>query len=171
VNAPIRRITAQDRGPTALRLTDDGLYRAVWQTLGEALDPAITYRVRVLASGGEVGRVDVRIIGSGGDEPERAEHVVLLDTAAIYTFIGSAPRTTWLPSRIETDARGFLRTGRDLVRSPYWTREREPFLLETSHPGVFAAGDVRSGSNKRVASAVGEGAMAVNFGHEYLAEI
>ena len=62
-----------------------------------------------------------------------------------------------------------MKTGRLVSASPYWTADREPFLLETSRPGVFAAGDVRLGSTKRVASAVGEGAMAVQFVHEYLA--
>ena len=61
-----------------------------------------------------------------------------------------------------------MRTGANLMQSPHWTTRRQPFLVETSRPGVFAAGDVRSGSVKRVASAVGEGAMAVQFVHEYL---
>jgi thioredoxin reductase (NADPH) len=64
-----------------------------------------------------------------------------------------------------------VRTGADLARSPHWSRRRPPFLLETSRAGVFAAGDVRSGSVKRVASAVGEGSMAVQFVHEYLKEM
>ena len=78
------------------------------------------------------------------------------------------PRTEWLPPGIEKDPKGFVRTGPDVSPSPAWTARRQPFLLETSRPGVFAAGDVRSGSVKRVASAVGEGAMAVRFVHEYL---
>ena len=89
-------------------------------------------------------------------------------TPAVFTFIGAIPCTGWLPPEIETDAKGFVKTGRLVADSPYWTAEREPFLLETSRPGVFAAGDVRLGSIKRVASAVGEGAMAVKFVHEYL---
>ena len=64
-----------------------------------------------------------------------------------------------------------MQTGADLARSPHWSRRRQPFLLETSRPGVFAAGDVRSGSVKRFASAVGEGAMAVQFVHEYFKEM
>jgi thioredoxin reductase len=72
---------------------------------------------------------------------------------------------------VEKDAKDFVRTGMALAKSQHWTRQRQPFLLETSRPGVFAAGDVRSGSVKRVASAVGEGAMAVQFVHEYLNEI
>jgi thioredoxin reductase (NADPH) len=89
-------------------------------------------------------------------------------TPAVFTFIGAIPCTGWLPPEIETDSKGFVKTGRLVATSPYWTPDREPFFLETSHPGVFAAGDVRLGSIKRVASAVGEGAMAVKFVHEYL---
>ena len=90
---------------------------------------------------------------------------------ALFSFIGAVPRTDWLPPEVERDAKGFVRTGTDLARSPHWSRRRQPFLLETSRAGVFAAGDVRSGSVKRVASAVGEGAMAVQFVHEYLKEM
>jgi thioredoxin reductase (NADPH) len=91
-----------------------------------------------------------------------------LETAALFSFIGATPWTEWLPPEIERDAKGFVRTGPALEQSPCWTAKRQPFLLETGHPGVFAAGDVRSGSVKRVASAVGEGAMAVQFVHQCL---
>ena len=91
-----------------------------------------------------------------------------LQTPAVFSFIGAVPRTDWLPKEIATDPKGFVRTGLGLLRSGNWRAKREPFLLETSQPGVFAAGDVRSGSIKRVASAVGEGSMAVQFVHEYL---
>jgi thioredoxin reductase (NADPH) len=94
-----------------------------------------------------------------------------LETPGVFSFIGAEPRTSWLPQEIERDAKGFVRTGTSLARSRYWTSGRQPFLLETSRPGVFAAGDVRSGSVKRVASAVGEGAMAVQFVHEYLKQM
>ena len=89
-------------------------------------------------------------------------------TPAVFTFIGAIPCTNWLPREIEIDSKGFVKTGPLVSASPYWTADREPFFLETSRPGVFAAGDVRFGSTKRVASAVGEGAMAVQFVHEYL---
>ena len=91
-----------------------------------------------------------------------------VETPGVFSFIGADPRTSWLPQEIERDEKGFVRTGADLAHSPYWTSGRQPLLLETSRPGVFAAGDVRSGSVKRVASAVGEGAMAVQFVHEHL---
>jgi thioredoxin reductase (NADPH) len=90
------------------------------------------------------------------------------EVQGIFSFIGADPRTGWLPPEIERDAKGFVRTGAELASSPHWTSGRQPFLLETSRPGVFAAGDVRSGSVKRVASAVGEGSMAVQFVHERL---
>ena len=90
---------------------------------------------------------------------------------ALFSFIGAVPRTDWLPPEIAKDEKGFIRTGTDVGRSPGWNLRRQPFLLETSHPGVFAAGDVRSGSVKRVASAVGEGAMAVRFVHEHLKDM
>jgi thioredoxin reductase (NADPH) len=91
-----------------------------------------------------------------------------VETRAVFSFIGADPRTGWLPPEIERDSRGFVRTGAEVAGSPHWRSARQPFLLETSRPGVFAAGDVRSGSVKRVASAVGEGAMAVQFVHEFL---
>jgi thioredoxin reductase (NADPH) len=94
-----------------------------------------------------------------------------VETPAVFSFIGAVPRTDWLPPEIERDAKGFIMTGPSLAQSPHWTGKRQPFLLETSRAGVFAAGDVRSDSVKRVASAVGEGAMAVQFVHEYLKEV
>jgi thioredoxin reductase (NADPH) len=93
-----------------------------------------------------------------------------VETPAVFSFIGAIPQTDWLPPEIERDTKGFVRTGMALAQSPHWIARRPPFLLETSCPGVFAAGDVRSGSVKRIASAVGEGAMAVQLVHEYLKE-
>jgi len=94
-----------------------------------------------------------------------------IETPAVFSFIGATPRTDWLPAEIERDSKGFVRTGAAVAQSIHWGVTRPPYLLETSHPGVFAAGDVRSGSVKRVASAVGEGAMSVQFVHEYLKEM
>jgi thioredoxin reductase (NADPH) len=102
---------------------------------------------------------------------DKTGEVKRLTVSALFSFIGAVPHTDWLPEEIERDEKGFVRTGIALAQSPHWTQRRQPFLLETSRPGVFAAGDVRSGSVKRVASAVGDGAMAVQFVHEYLKEM
>jgi thioredoxin reductase (NADPH) len=91
-----------------------------------------------------------------------------LRAAAIFSFIGAVPRTEWLPDEIEKDEKGFIITGAPAFKSAQWKEKRQPYLLETTRPGIFAAGDVRSNSVKRVASAVGEGSMAVQFVHEYL---
>ena len=92
---------------------------------------------------------------------------------SLFVFIGAAPRTDWLPAEVLRDEKGFLLAGPDLrvdgKLPPHWRETREPFLLESSVPGVFVAGDVRHGSVKRVASAVGEGSIAVQFVHQYLA--
>jgi thioredoxin reductase (NADPH) len=93
-----------------------------------------------------------------------------LETPAVFSFIGAVARTDWLPAEIEKDGKGFIRTG-PAARSDRWTAGRDQYLLETSRLGVLAAGDVRSGSIKRVASAVGEGAMAIMFVHQYLKEM
>jgi thioredoxin reductase (NADPH) len=87
----------------------------------------------------------------------------------LFVMIGADAVTGWLPAGIARDARGYILTGQDAAGTPQWPAERRPFALETSTPGVFAIGDVRSGSVKRVASGVGEGGMAVAFVHQYLA--
>jgi thioredoxin reductase (NADPH) len=94
---------------------------------------------------------------------------------SMFIFIGALPRTDWLSGVVERDDRGFVLTGPDLVadgKPPRgWTLERDPFLLETNVPGIFAVGDVRHGSVKRVASGVGEGSVAVQFIHQYLSKV
>lgn len=116
--------------------------------------------IRRMVGNGHLQAIEI-VNGSNG-QPRTIE------TPAVFSFIGATPRTDWLPPSVERDAKGFVRTGAIVAQSSHWDLQRAPFLLETSHPGVFAAGDVRSGSVKRVASAVGEGAMAVQFVHEYL---
>jgi thioredoxin reductase (NADPH) len=94
-----------------------------------------------------------------------------IPAASLFVFIGADPHTTWLEGTLELDAKGFIKTGNTLSRfDPGGWPIRQPYLLETSLPGVFAAGDVRSDSIKRVASAVGEGSMAISFVHQVLAE-
>lgn len=95
-----------------------------------------------------------------------------VEADALFIFIGAAPRTDWLPDEVMRDKYGFILTGTECgPRPPGWNRERPPLNLETSVPGIFAAGDVRSGSIKRIASAAGEGAMGVRFVHEYRADL
>jgi thioredoxin reductase (NADPH) len=100
---------------------------------------------------------------------------VLKKADALFIFIGAKPFTDWIGMDIIKDGRGFLETGRDLKTydnfSKVWKQDRDPYLLETSCPGIFAAGDVRAGAMNRVASAVGEGSMAISFVHKYLAEV
>jgi thioredoxin reductase (NADPH) len=119
-----------------------------------------------------------------GRGTRRLEGLVLRDSvagvdktvsaSALFLMIGAEPRTQWLADTLDRDDHGFILTDRDLVRDDRLPGgrmfNRPPFLLETSAPGVFAVGDVRHGSVKRVASAVGEGAMAIRFIHEYLHE-
>jgi thioredoxin reductase (NADPH) len=109
---------------------------------------------------GHLGALRVR----NGDGTEE-----VLDTDACFVFIGAAPRTDWLAGVVARDERGFILAGPD-VQDADWPLKRDPYLLETSVPGVFVAGDVRARSIKRVASAVGEGSMAVSLIHQYLAQ-
>ena len=125
-------------------------------------DPSIRVRtgsqVTRVVGNGRLERVELADATGGRDQ---------LDAAGMFVFIGAHPRTEWLGEQVVTDDRGFVLTGRDLAPDR-WALDRDPFLLETSVPGVFAVGDVRAASVKRVASAVGEGAVAVQFVHEAL---
>ena len=130
--------------------------------------PAIRLRTRTelerVEGNGHVERVALKAI----DEASQVE-----DIDAVFVFIGTKPRSDWLPDAVLRDNKGFVLTGRDLTADArcarIWKERREPMPLETSVPGVFAAGDIRAGAMNRVASAVGEGSMVVRFAHEYLA--
>jgi thioredoxin reductase (NADPH) len=127
-------------------------------------------------------RTCTEVIAASGDE--HLEKLTLRDRTSgdeqvvdahwLFVFIGAEPRTDWLDGVVVRDDRGFVLSGPDLPPAPDsrtpsgWEPERDPFHLETSVPGVFAVGDVRGGSVKRVASAVGEGAMAVSLVHRWL---
>jgi thioredoxin reductase (NADPH) len=147
----------------------DSLYKSMSSYLARRLEKTVNIEVlrntEVKRLSGDRRLTAIEIVNSKSGQTR------VLEAAALFSFIGAAPRTEWLPREIEVDSKGFVRTGLDLAQSPNWSQKRPPFLLETSRPGVFAAGDVRSGSIKRVASAVGEGAMAVQFVHEYLKEM
>ena len=105
---------------------------------------------------------------------EKNGQLEVRQASSMFIFIGAAPKTEWLPEQVMRDERGFILAGPDLRTSgklpSFWSEDREPYLLETSTPGIFVAGDVRSGSVKRVASSVGEGSIAVQFMHQYLAQ-
>jgi thioredoxin reductase (NADPH) len=126
-------------------------------------------------------RVNTTVLKCEGDDRLRCVTFVandggqqVVDAGHLFVFIGAAPLTDWLPEALTRDHSGFVLTGPDLVggvkRPPGWDLDRDPYLLESSVPGVFVAGDVRAQSVKRVASAVGEGALAVTLVHRYLAE-
>src|SRR5262249_41122404 len=96
-------------------------------------------------------------------------NVQRVDCGGVFVFIGADAETSWLPEAIVRDDRGYVCTGDAVARSGRWHANRDPYLLETSVPGIFACGDVRSSPVKRVAAAVGEGSMAIAFVHQFLA--
>jgi thioredoxin reductase (NADPH) len=118
---------------------------------------------------GESHLEEVSVLCSDSNKLER------VPASSMFIFIGALPRTDWLGDLVERDERGFLLAGPDLIRDGQrpkgWTLDRDPFLLETNIPGIFAVGDVRHGSVKRVASGVGEGSVAVQFIHQYLSKV
>jgi thioredoxin reductase (NADPH) len=146
----------------------DSLAKSVSAYLVGAVEatPNIIVRPRTeVVDGGGDGHLQRLALG------DRATNTVeTVPAAALFIMIGGEPHTQWLPDSMARDGQGYLVTGREIREdSPArWPLERDPLPLETSVPGVFAAGDTRKGSIKRVASAVGEGATAVRLVHEYL---
>ncbi|MGP4030359.1 FAD-dependent oxidoreductase [Actinomadura sp. 3N407] len=155
--------------------------RVVMLVRGDSLEKRMSaYLIdQIRATPGIEVRLDTSVLEVHGDtrveavSASTAEGVEVVAADAVFTFIGAAPRTDWLPGRLVRDGHGFVATGGDIgderLARCRWSLGRPPFLLETSIPGVMAAGDVRSGAMRRVASAVGDGAMAVAFVHQYLA--
>jgi thioredoxin reductase (NADPH) len=144
----------------------DGLAKGMSRYLIDqiAVRPNIRTRTHceVVAAHGETSLESLDILNSATGETR------CFDSGGLFIFIGADAQTDWLPPEIELDERGFVETGPDVHRD--WELERDPYLLETSVPGVFACGDVRSGPVKRVAAAVGEGSMSIAFVHQYLRE-
>lgn len=131
----------------------------------------VRYQTQVSACAGEGHLASATLVCTAGPEPTSET----LPLSALFVFIGQQPRTEWLPAEVSRDESGFIATGPTVLvdgkRPTGWTLDRDPYLLEASLPGVFAAGDVRSRSVKRIASAVGEGSMAIQFVHQYLATL
>jgi thioredoxin reductase (NADPH) len=160
-----RSVTVLCRGPSIAASMSHYLVERLEQT------PNVTLRTGTVleAAHGDhrLEAVTLRDVATGVEERLRAD--------AVFIYIGAVPCTDWLDGCVARDARGFVLTGRDLpsmaARPSPWPLKREPFLTETSLPGVFAAGDVRCGSVKRVASAVGEGSITVQFVHQHLAQL
>jgi thioredoxin reductase (NADPH) len=145
---------------------------------GESLAASMSqYLIEQIATKANI-RVETRseVVAVHGDEQLEAIEVIdrragttsRRDTTALFVLIGADAATDWLPSEIARDEHGFVLTGADAMKAGQWKADREPFALETSAPGIFAIGDVRSGSVKRVAAAVGEGGIAIAFVHRYL---
>jgi len=133
----------------------------------ENIEVLLNTSVAAVEGGEHLEKITTRNAMTGETETVAAE--------SLFIFIGAAPKTEWLDGLVERDRRGFIFSGPDLMRDGRrpkgWRPERDPFLLETSVPGIFVAGDVRHGSVKRCASAVGEGSIAVQFVHQYMREI
>jgi thioredoxin reductase (NADPH) len=158
-----RSVTLLVRGKSL----EDSMSKYLIERIGEAENVTVRTGASIAELHGEDSLQSVSIrdaeTGETSEVPARA----------VFVFIGASPRTDWLKDNLQLDAQGFIPSGPDLERPQGrlpggWTLEREPFWLETSLPGVFVAGDVRRQSTKRIASAVGEGAMAVTFVHQHL---
>jgi thioredoxin reductase (NADPH) len=152
-------VTVLVRSPSLSQSMSDYLIKAI----DSAPNVDVLYKTQVVGGGGDEGLDHLVVRGVGSGEERR------LDVEGLFLLIGSQPYTDWLGG-VARDRWGFLLTGPDLLseREGKWALERSPLLLETSTPGVFAVGDVRRGSVKRVASAVGEGATAIQLVHRYL---
>jgi thioredoxin reductase (NADPH) len=153
------------RGVT-LVVRGDSLEKSMSQYLVDQLrtkpNIAVLLRAEVTAAHGEANLTAIDIRDRADGSVRRAE------CGGLFVFIGADAETEWLPPEIARDARGYVLTGEDVVKAGRWSQQRDPYLLETSVPGVFACGDVRLSPVKRVASAVGEGSMAIAFVHQFL---
>jgi len=145
---------------------------------GESLAASMShYLIEQIATKANI-RVETRseVVAVHGDEQLEAIEVIdrrtgttsRRDARVLFVLIGAEAATDWLPSEISRDKHGFVLTGTDAMKAGQWKADREPFALETSAPGIFAVGDIRSGSVKRVAASVGEGGIAIAFVHRYL---
>jgi thioredoxin reductase (NADPH) len=157
-----RSVTLLVRGDSLAKSMSSYLARAIESTQ----NVSVCRNTEVVGGGGGESLEYITIADRGHDTLEE------VPAAALFIMIGGEPHTDWLPDEILRDTQGYLITGRDVLEQPWahWDYPREPLTLETSMPGVFAAGDARQGSIKRVASAVGEGATVVRLVHEHIRE-
>ncbi len=153
-----RTVTLVVRGDSL----EKSMSRYLVDQLGGKSNVKVRLRSEVVAAHGDthLAAIDIRDAGSG--------RVSRHDCGGLFIFIGADAETGWLPAEITRDGRGYVLTGDDVVKAGHWSHSRDPYLLESSVPGVFACGDVRLSPVKRVASAVGEGSMAIAFVHKYL---
>ena len=164
---------ARHSGRVVVLVRGDSLSRTMSQYLIDQIQQTPNIQIWTHASiaqvHGETHLEEISVLCSDTGKIER------VPASAMFIFIGALPRTEWLADVVERDERGFILTGPDLMRDGQrpkgWSLDRDPFLLETNVPGIFAVGDVRHGSVKRVASGVGEGSVAVQFIHQYLSKV
>ena len=158
---------AQHAGKVMLIVRGDSLEKSMSHYLIEQLrcqsNVTVELQSEIQAVHGDTHLTAIDIRNTASNEVRRH------DSGGLFIFIGANAETAWLPAEIARDARGYILTGDDLKKAGRWKESRDPYLLETSVPGVFACGDVRLSPVKRVASAVGEGSMAIAFVHQYLA--
>jgi thioredoxin reductase (NADPH) len=155
-----RRVTIVYRGETL----DKSMSRYLVDQLASRPNINVLFQTEVVAAHGDVSLEAIDVTNDATGETTR------LESGGLFIFIGADAETGWLPPEIALDQRGFVLTGPDLRSAGHWAFERDPYLLETSVPGIFACGDVRFSPVKRVAAAVGEGSMAIAFVHQYLRE-
>jgi thioredoxin reductase (NADPH) len=155
-----RTVTLVVRGDSL----EKGMSRYLIEQLARKSNVTVQLRSEVVAAHGDTHLTAIDIRNGGSAKARR------YDCGGLFVFIGADAETGWLPADIARDARGYVLTGDDVVKAGSWSHSRDPYLLETSLPGVFACGDVRLSPVKRVASAVGEGSMAIAFVHKYLQE-
>jgi thioredoxin reductase (NADPH) len=138
-----------------------GMSRYLIDQLAEQDNVKVELNSEIVAARGDTHLTSIDIRNGSSDVQSR-------DCGGLFVFIGADAETDWLPGTIARDSRGYVLTGDDVVKAGRWSGDRDPYLLESSIPGVFACGDVRWSPVKRVASAVGEGSMAIAFVHKYL---
>jgi thioredoxin reductase (NADPH) len=156
-----------------LLVRGDSLAKGMSQYLVDQIERTSNIEVRLRSSVVEArGEHHLEEIDIKNAETGEVETV---PARSLFIFIGAQPRTDWLEGVVERDDRGFILSGPDLMhdgkRPASWPLDRDPYLLETSVPGIFVAGDVRHGSVKRVASGVGEGSISISFIHQYLSHL